>query len=194
MKKNNGVEKADKASVVNSMYMTIVKYPFTTTFMDYPDNESEAIIIYFYGCEHRCSKCHNLLLQQYVSVPDESQALVNLESFNDLLTWKCERHNTRKVVFSGGDPLHPNNREFVSEYMRKYGDKFDICIYTGYDIDEIKTMNICNFKFIKSGKFDSGMKIEPFKDDDCIQLASLNQKMYGYDFSLLSHDGRLYFN
>lgn len=166
-------------------------YPFETTWTDYPDNYSQAILIYTVGCEHNCASCQN---------PD----LQNKNHFNDVVnfcSWQelnrqirnfSLKHKTRKVIFSGGDPLFYNNINTLREFLDNQTD-FDVTIYTGYNIKVVKEKNIKNFKFIKCGKFQPDLRQQSEKTDSYISFASTNQKLYNSNYKLLSTDGIYYF-
>ena len=73
------------------------------------------------------------------------------------------------------------------------GNDFDICIYTGALIDEVKKLNLSGFKFIKCGVFDKTKFIGSKKTDEYIQFATSNQELYNEFLELISHDGIYYF-
>lgn len=158
-----------------------------TTWLDYPDNESLAVIFYTYGCIHKCKNCHNLDLQTPVTSYPSS-------IIDEIFTY-CKRNNTNKLVLSGGDCLLKEvNLNLTNTIIDKYSKELDICIYTGYDIDYVKTNVHKGFKFVKCGKYDETKKIEPNKTDTYFQLASTNQCLYDSSYQLLSNNGKYYFN
>lgn len=172
------------------MLTTKIFYPFGATFLDYPDNESRAVIIYFLGCEHQCVGCQNPTFKNRDCNGSKEVSIIQL--YNDLVE-KCTKENTNKVVFSGGDPLYIYNRDFVREFVNKYGNVFDICIYTGYEIEQVKMMKIKGFKFIKTGGYDEVLRQESCQSDNFMQFASTNQELYNENFSLLTRNGRINF-
>jgi anaerobic ribonucleoside-triphosphate reductase activating protein len=159
-----------------NMYMDI-------TFSDYPSKDGLAVICYIHGCEHNCKNCHNINLQKI----EEDEEIIRLDDIENY----CIRNNTNKIVISGGDPLYNNNKNFTKFICRELGEKYNICIYTGYSIDDV---DFNGFKFIKCGKYDIERKQESFKTDDFIQFASSNQKLYNYKKELISNRGRYEFN
>lgn len=167
-----------------------ILYPFGATFLDYPDNISRAVIVYFMGCEHNCDGCHNPEFQ--ISDYIKSKKVSINQFYNDLFE-QCKRENTNKVVFSGGDSLSPLNRDFTRLFLNKYGNVFDICIYTGYNIGLVKMMNIKGFKFIKTGKYEKDKMQEPCQSDNFMQLASTNQEIYNENYALLTRNGVMNF-
>lgn len=167
-----------------------ILYPFGATFLDYPDNQSRSVIVYFMGCEHMCDGCHNPEFQSKVHSKSKE---VNINQFyNDLFEY-CKRENTNKIVFSGGDPLSPYNRDFTRLFLNKYGNVFDVCIYTGYTVELVKMMSIKGFKFIKVGKFEKDKFQESCQSDNFMQLASTNQEIYNENYALLTRNGVINF-
>jgi anaerobic ribonucleoside-triphosphate reductase activating protein len=156
---------------------------FSATWLDYPDTESLAIVVYFEGCSHNCSGCHNPELQKYGAGMDYTP--YQLLHYTMGLS---EMYRTRKLVFSGGDPLYEENRDDVKEFLRinKY---FDVCVYTGYEIEQVREFGISEFEFIKCGKFVRELKDEHSgKGSKRFVLASKNQRLYNKDLTQISED------
>lgn len=162
-----------------------------SSFIDYPDNESICLCVVVMGCSHNCPGCQNPLFQN----PNYNigTRIVNVDELATELKNRCKREHTNKITISGGDPLFKTNIEFTKELLKQL-DGYDICIYTGYDIDYVKENNVKGFKFIKCGTFILSQKRESLKDDDKIIFASPNQKLYNGDCNLLSQNGIYYFN
>ena len=87
------------------------------------------VVLWVSGCLHQCEKCHNPGTWNCNSgIPytewDEAE----------LFQW-LSKPWTEGVTFSGGDPLHPSNREEIKRIARKvrkfYPEK-NIWLYTGY--------------------------------------------------------------
>jgi len=175
--------------------MIKVLYPFTMSFLDYPDPDSHALVVYFVGCSHTCPGCQNKDLQN----PKYNK---NVKKFND--DWKlieliCEdsrKFKTKKIVLSGGDPLYSEaSREFVRTLLsHKYYFGFEICIYTGFTLEDIDNFGIDDFDFCKCGKYDESLKQRPCKTDNMIRLASKNQVIYDVAWNRVSNDGQYIFN
>ena len=164
--------------------MFLVNYD--CTFIDYPSPNDWAIILYFSGCDHFCNSCQNKELQKYgignYITPDQ---------LNILLSTLSKKFQTKKIVFSGGDPLYQNNVDDIKYFLQHYGSNYEICIYTGCDIDYVKQNNITNFKFIKCGTFDNNIKRESGNFEDKFVLASPNQNFYDANYNQLSINGIL---
>lgn len=159
---------------------------FDCTFIDYPSPTDWANIYYFSGCSHFCKSCQNQELQN-CNVGN----YCTVEALNTLISTNSKKNQTNKVVFSGGDPLHPHNINDIKYFLQLYGSLYDICIYTGYDIDYVKQNEITNFKFIKCGKFDETTKRESGNFEDRFILASPNQNFYDSNYRQISKEGIL---
>lgn len=86
-------------------------------------------VLWVSGCEHACKNCHNPSTWCPTSgIPftewDEAEFFA-----------KLAQDHIDGCTFSGGDPLHPNNRIEIGELAKKikrlYSNK-DIWLYTGY--------------------------------------------------------------
>ena len=167
-----------------------VTYPFDSTFLDYPDNESISALIRLIGCDHNCNKCQNPQLRDYnYQDGKEFSPEEIIPEFHSL----CDRLETNKIVLSGGDPLSKHNIEWTKTLLDLSSKNFDYCIYTGYDIDWIVEHDIKGFKFIKTGIYVSSLSKVPVKTNDFMRLASMNQCLYNSDLELLTIDGILRF-
>lgn len=161
------------------------------SFIDYPDNSSLCLCVVMMGCSHHCKGCQNPLFQN----PEYSNGtrVVSVEELVKELKDKCSRSDTNKITLSGGDPLFQANIEFTKELLNQL-EGYDVCIYTGFDIDYVKENNVKGFKFIKCGKYIQEQHRQSDKDDDKIIFASPNQKLYNSEYKLLSNDGIYKFN
>jgi len=163
--------------------------PFSTSFLDYADNESLAIIVYIMGREHKCKGCHN---PQFSDFNYKNSYLINEKEFTKLIEDVSKKHRTNKIVFEGGDPLHPQNIKFTKNILRKLK-HLNFMIYTGYDINYVKENKVNGFKFLKCGKYVEEKKQESRKTDFKFFLASKNQKIFDSELNLLSENGVLNF-
>ena len=171
--------------------MPTIVYPPRDVFVDFPDNKNNAISLLFAGCSHYCLGCHNMELQHPENgntfIDNEMEAVKMFHEFSKRFETKC-------VVLSGGDPLHPDNREFVKRLTVELdAEDFKVAIYTGYEVDKVKEMALTGFEFLKCGKYRELLKQEPGKTEKQLILASKNQKIYGRYYQLLSHNGIMKF-
>ena len=195
------------------------------TFTDWPDDESNAIILFFVGCEHHCVNCHNSCLSKipeseidywwyefehsngykdrydFFKQQFKSRKFVRISSieiFERLIIELCEKYNTNKIIFQGGDPLYKHNKDVVKlileRFRSKYNDKYKFCIYTGYKIEKVKEILDIYPDFIKCGTFEQDLYQNPGKDKEKLVFASTNQELYDIKLNKLSNKGIYYFN
>lgn len=154
------------------------------TFLDYPDNTSLSVIVFLPGCEFNCINCQNPELRN----PESGNEFSTQEAIA-LIKGQAQRSRTNKIVLSGGDPLSCYNIDNTIEILDNMSKEYDFCIYTGFDIDYVKENDIKGFKFIKCGNYMEENKTTSYKDDNGIQFASTNQKLYDENYNLLSENG-----
>ena len=158
------------------------------TWLDYPSPDGNAVIVYFCGCEHHCPGCHSPLLQQdYEYAESKEQILEKIRTY-------AFRAYTIRLVFLGGDPLYSKNIELTKYLVGNLSDEYDICVFTGYDVDYVKKLGIKGVKFWKCGKFDINNLRKSGKTDEEYVLASPNQNFYDGHYNLISENGILKFN
>lgn len=160
------------------------------TFLDYPSPDDVAAILFLPGCSHYCKGCQNFKLQEIHDIwtkDEENKIILDLKNM-------CQRCETNKIVLSGGDPLNPCNRNLTIRICKELCNNFDICIYTGYEAEEVKDMNIIGFKYLKCGKFDCDNIQESKKTDEYIQFINKTQNLFDKNFNQISTNGRYYFS
>lgn len=92
------------------------------------------VVLWVSGCSHHCEGCQNPITWN----PEEGlifDEFAKQEIFDEL-----EKDYVRGITFSGGDPLHPANREDLLSLLLDIIDKYphkDIWMYTGYTFEEI---------------------------------------------------------
>ena len=177
-----------------------IKYPITSTFLDYPDNESLAVILYIMGCDNNCINCHNPEFQDRnynIGTKNESYYYIAYKIIKN-----CSLFKTNKIVISGGDPLYKENIEDTKKLIKELNFytpycydslSFDVCLYTGKDIEYIKKLDLPKVKFIKCGKYIEELKQKVIKNDEYMQFASMNQELYDSDYNLLTKNSRYYY-
>ena len=166
--------------------MRILK-DMVASFLDYPDNCSIAVCVVMVGCDNNCPGCQNPLLRnpEYQNGTRE----ISKEDLVSEIILQCNRNMTNKVVLSGGDPLFPGNIDTTKYVLEKLGKKYDICVYSGHDVNYAKAHGIKGFKFLKVGYYDQQNSRISHKDDYEIVFASPNQELYDENYNLVSKDG-----
>lgn len=168
-----------------------VKYPLTSSFLDYPDNENIAVVVYIMGCDKTCEGCHNPEFKNPYYRIDTKE--MSVEVLADAIKTYCERNQSNKVVLSGGDPLHPINISETKDLLNILSDEYDVMIYTSYDIEYVKSENVKGFSFIKCGVFIKDKYQGSEKTNEYIKFASDNQKLYDTEYNLISINGIYFF-
>lgn len=95
------------------------------------------VVLWVSGCEHGCPNCHNPVTW------DANGGLVFDDKAKEELFYELDKPYISGVTFSGGDPLHPHNRDEIGILMTEIRDKFPqktIWLYTGYKWEEVKDL------------------------------------------------------
>ena len=93
-------------------------------------------VLWVSGCEHKCKGCQNPCTWD----PDSGEDFTSEKK--ELLYKYLDNKYIKGITFSGGDPLHPNNRgevgKLILDIKANYPSK-DIWLYTGYRWKDIDT-------------------------------------------------------
>ena len=74
--------------------------------------------IYFQGCSHHCKGCHNPITW------DENDGLLFDDGTKDEVFRELSKDYIAGITFSGGDPLHPANRQEIGLLMQEIRQRF----------------------------------------------------------------------
>lgn len=99
-------------------------------------------VLWVAGCTHCCRGCHNPVTW------DIEGGLPFDEGAERELFEKLAPDHISGVTFSGGDPLHPDNRAKVTELAKKCRERFpykDIWLYTGFRYEEVADLEIMQY-------------------------------------------------
>ena len=138
-------------------------------------------VLWVAGCEHKCKHCQNPVTW------DINGGLPFDEAAKQELFAELEMDYVEGVTFSGGDPLHPKNRDEIFELAKEIKEKFptkNIWLYTGYLWEEFK--NDERVKYLDvfvDGEFD-----EKLKDNNAHWVGSTNQKVIDVQKTLKAKD------
>lgn len=95
------------------------------------------VVLWVAGCTHHCPKCQNPITW------DINGGLPFDEEAHDEIMAELEKDYVSGITFSGGDPLHPDNRQeigkLIQEIKAQYPQK-TIWLYTGFVWDDIKDL------------------------------------------------------
>lgn len=100
------------------------------------------VVLWVAGCEHMCEGCHNPeTWDPEFGIPFDDNALAEIHQ-------EMRQSYISGITFSGGDPLHPANREEITELAKELKYQYPgktIWLYTGYSWDEIKEYPIIDY-------------------------------------------------
>jgi anaerobic ribonucleoside-triphosphate reductase activating protein len=144
---------------------------------DMLNGEGLRVVLWVAGCDHHCKNCQNPItwdINGGIEFDDDAK--------NELFEILSKPYISG-ITFSGGDPLHKQNREPVLELAKYISENFkdkNIWLYTGYLWNDIK--NIENIKYIDT--LVDGEFIESFKDTKAEWIGSTNQRIINVKKSL----------
>lgn len=99
-------------------------------------------VLWVAGCNHKCEGCQNPITW------DINGGIPFDEDAENELFEKLAPDYISGLTFSGGDPLHPQNRAEITRLAKKARELFpkkNIWLYTGYSFDEIRELEIMQF-------------------------------------------------
>ncbi|MBR5268784.1 MAG: anaerobic ribonucleoside-triphosphate reductase activating protein [Lachnospiraceae bacterium] len=127
-------------------------------------------VLWVAGCSHGCKNCHNPITWDICGGIPFDEAAKN-ELFEAL-----EPDYISGVTFSGGDPLHMQNREEIGQLIREVRERFPhktIWVYSGYTWEEVKDLPYLKLAdVLVDGKF-----VEELKDVTLHWKGSANQRV-----------------
>lgn len=100
---------------------------------DMVNGDGLRVVLWVSGCIHHCKECQNpITWDENVGVP--------LTEWEEAEFWEwLDKPWTQGATFSGGDPLHPANREKIGEMINTIKTKHpgkDVWVYTGYVLND----------------------------------------------------------
>ena len=110
-------------------------------------------VVFLQGCNLRCPGCQN------PSTWDINKGIsVDVKDLAHHLREKCLN---KKLTISGGEPLL--QADALKELLEELKD-FDLCLYTGHELNEVPQEILGYLKYIKVGSFKKDLKtsMKPF--------------------------------
>lgn len=100
------------------------------------------VVLFVAGCEHHCKNCQNPITW------DVNGGLeLTLNELEEIFI-ELRKPHVSGITFSGGDPLHPANRESIYRLCQwakaVFPDK-TIWLYTGYYFEQIKDLPVMQY-------------------------------------------------
>lgn len=147
---------------------------------DMKNGDGLRVVLWVSGCEHHCPGCHNPITW------DPDDGIIFDDAAKQEIFKELEQPYCSGITFSGGDPLHPRNRDDVYDLIREIRDKFPgktIWIYTGYQWEDVKNLKaVRESDVLVDGRFE-----EDKKDGTLMWKGSSNQRVLDMECSY--HDG-----
>ena len=128
------------------------------------------VVLWVAGCSHGCKECHNQITWDINGgIPFDESAKKEVEE-------ELSKSYVTGITFSGGDPLHIQNRETIGELIQHIRNEFPtktIWVYTGYLWDDVKELPyIKDIDVLVDGRF-----ILEQKDPSLQWRGSANQRV-----------------
>lgn len=135
------------------------------------------VVLWVAGCTHHCQGCQNPITWDVTGgIPFDEAA--EKELFEAL-----DKPHVAGITFSGGDPLHPFNREEVFRLAKKVREELPqktIWLYTGFLWEDIKDIpEIALLDVVAEGKF-----VKELLDTKIHWVGSSNQRVIDVKKSL----------
>ena len=148
---------------------------------DMLNGEGLRSVLWVAGCTHHCKNCHNPITWDIDGgIPFDDAA--KQELFESL-----DKDYVSGVTFSGGDPLHPKNRDEVFKLAKEIKEKFPnktVWVYSGFLWDDFKKN--ASMKYVDV--FCDGEFVEDLKDERIPWVGSSNQRVIDVQKSLATGD------
>ena len=100
-------------------------------------------VLWVAGCTHCCKDCQNPITW------DVNGGVPFTDETKEELFSKLNHDYISGITFSGGDPLHPQNREMVTQLAKELNEKFPdktIWCYTGFLWEDLQNEEILNYR------------------------------------------------
>lgn len=137
------------------------------------------VVLWVSGCSHNCRECHNPVTW------DIRGGLPFDQAARDELFEELGKSYISGITLSGGDPLHPDNREDIGKLVDEINQQFPnktIWLYTGYDWEAINGLPLIpKVDVVVDGEF-----VKELKDPKLHWKGSSNQRVIQVQPSLLT--------
>ena len=137
---------------------------------DMLNGEGLRVVLWVAGCTHHCEGCHNPItwdIEGGIPFDEAAEEELFAEGGKDYISG---------ITFSGGDPLHPENRDKVTELARRYKEMYphkNIWLYTGFLWENVSNLPVMKYvDIVIDGRF-----VEELKDPQLHWRGSSNQRV-----------------
>lgn len=150
------------------------------THNDMLNGDGLRVVLWVSGCNHNCKGCQN------PQTHSPKSGIKFDQSAKDEIFHSLEQDYISGITFSGGDPLHPQNRETIKNLILEIREKFPnktIWLYTGYKYEDLCSFDqphiatiLNNIDVLVDGPF-----IEQLKDINYPWAGSTNQHIIRFN-------------
>lgn len=135
------------------------------------------VVLWVSGCTHHCDGCQNPITWDLAGgIPFD-------EAAEEELFEALSKPHVSGITFSGGDPLHPFNRQEVFRLMKKCKELFPektVWSYTGFLWEDVKDLEGMKYvDVLADGRF-----VKELNDNTLHWVGSSNQKIVDVQQSL----------
>ena len=121
-------------------------------------------VLFLQGCRKNCKGCHNHQIQKH-----GKGTMMNIANLIEFIDKKC---CNKRITISGGEPLEQlESLEILVEKLKDAG--YEICVYTGWELQFVPKSLLRKIDFIKTGEF-----VSDLRDSNIQYVGSSNQHMY----------------
>ena len=135
------------------------------------------VVLWVSGCTHHCDGCQNPITW------DMAGGIPFDEAAEEELFEALSKPHVSGITFSGGDPLHPFNRQEVFRLMKKCKELFPektVWSYTGFLWEDVKDLEGMKYvDVLADGRF-----VKELNDNNLHWVGSSNQKIVDVQQSL----------
>ncbi|QZA76830.1 anaerobic ribonucleoside-triphosphate reductase activating protein [Deefgea tanakiae] len=139
---------------------------------DLVNGEGIRVTLFVTGCAHACAGCYN------ESTWDRKSGLPFTAQIQQELLDACENHDG--LSLSGGDPLHPANRDAILKLCKAFNQRYpnkNIWLWTGYVYSEIAELEILKYvDVLIDGKYEKDQPTSlPWRGSENQRLMPIQQ-------------------
>ena len=135
------------------------------------------VVLWVSGCTHHCDGCQNPITWDLAGgIPFD-------EAAEEELFEALSKPHVSGITFSGGDPLHPFNRQEVFRLMKKCKELFPektVWSYTGFLWEDVKDLEGMKYVDVLA----DGRLVKELNDNNLHWVGSSNQKIVDVQQSL----------
>jgi anaerobic ribonucleoside-triphosphate reductase activating protein len=149
------------------------------------NGEGLRTVLWVAGCTHRCENCHNPItwdIHGGVDFDDVAEREFFAEGSKGYISG---------VTFSGGDPLHPENRDKITELAKGFKAKNPnktVWLYTGFLWENVSNLPVMQYvDVLVDGRF-----VDELKDPQLHWRGSSNQRVIDVQATLQKGEVVLY--